>query len=94
MANSKSFNQSENLSDENIPQNQDLNFNQTEKVPITRACQKLIVYRNASQLALLFLEEEMNEEIIWWVIFPLINAPSVNGNWNAKPVYQKINSEK
>jgi hypothetical protein len=64
VANSKSFNQSENLSDDNIPQNQDLNFNQTEKVPITRACQKLIVYRNASQLALLFLEEEMNEEII------------------------------
>jgi hypothetical protein len=42
VANSKSFNQSENLSDENIPQNQDFNFNQTEKVPITRACQKLI----------------------------------------------------
>jgi len=36
----------------------------------------------------------MNEEIIWWVIFPLINVPSVNGNWNAKPVSQKINSEK
>ncbi len=49
MANSKSFNQSESLRDENIPQNQDFNFNQTEKVPITRACQKLIVYRNASQ---------------------------------------------
>jgi hypothetical protein len=48
----KNFNLSENLSDENIPPNQDFNFNQTGKGPITRACKKLIDYRKGAQLVL------------------------------------------